>query len=63
MCIRDSDHPAWHEPPPDNHYETVEQLWLAIDRDDDWGPLNAHIARIRMLGHALGTAPIPHGHR
>ncbi len=57
------DHPAWHEPPPDNHYETVEQLWLAIDRDDDWGPLNAHIARIRMLGHALGTAPIPHGHR
>ena len=55
-------HPAWDQPPPDNHYETVETLWLAIDRDDDWSPLHAHIAAIRALGDALGEPPTPAGH-
>jgi len=56
------DHPAWDQPPPDNHYETVEALWLAIDRDDDWAPLHAHVAAIRALGDALGEPPSPAGH-
>lgn len=55
-------HPAWQAPAPDNHIETVESLWLAIDRDDDWGPLHRHIAAIRALGDALGEPPIPAGH-
>ena len=56
------DHPAWAEPAPDNHYDTVETLWQAIDERDDWGPLHAHIARIRALGDALGDAPVAAGH-
>lgn len=56
------EHGAWQASCPDNHIETVESLWLAIDRDDDWGPLQRHIAAIRALGDALGDAPAPAGH-
>lgn len=55
-------HPAWDEAAPDNHIETVENLWMAIDREDDWNPLLAHIERIRRLGDALGEPPPPAGH-
>ena len=55
-------HAAWEQSPPDNHIETVESLWTAIDRDDDWTPLHRHVEVIRALGDALGEAPIPAGH-
>ena len=28
----------------------VEAIWSAIDRDDDWTPLAAKIARVRAAG-------------
>ena len=52
-----TDHTAWPLPPPSNHIDTVERVWAAIDADDDWAPLHAHIAAIRALGEALGEAP------
>lgn len=55
-------HPAWQATPPDNHIETVETLWAAIDRDDDWQPLHRHVMAIRALGDALGEPPMPAGH-
>jgi serine/tyrosine/threonine adenylyltransferase len=56
-------HPIWTESaPPSNIIDTVEAIWSAIDRDDDWTPLHRHIAQIRDLGAALGPAPIPAGH-
>jgi uncharacterized protein YdiU (UPF0061 family) len=56
------DHCVWQDVPPDNHIETVENLWMAIDRDDDWTPLYRHVDAIRALGDALGQPPIPAGH-
>lgn len=53
---------VWQDVPPDNHIETVENLWMAIDRDDDWTPLYRHVDAIRALGDALGQPPIPAGH-
>ncbi len=43
--------------------EEVEALWAAIDRDDDWAPLEAKIAGIRTAGAlnaALGLLRGPH---
>ena len=58
-----ADDPLWGEDaPPTNHIDMVESLWAAIDRDDDWGPLEAHVAAIRRLGQALGEPPEPAGH-
>ena len=58
-----TDHPVWAEQePPTNHIDTVEALWSVIDRDDDWGPLHAHVAAIRRLGEALGEPLAPAGH-
>ena len=57
------DHPLWAEAAaPDNHIERVEDLWAAIDRDDDWAPLHAQVAALRRLGAALGEPPAPAGH-
>ncbi len=42
----------------------VEALWSAIDRDDDWTPLEGKIARIRATGRfnaALGLLSGPNG--
>lgn len=33
--------------------DEVESIWSAIDRHDDWDPLNAKVAAIRQLGAAL----------
>lgn len=33
--------------------DEVEEIWSAIDRDDDWGPFHAKIAAIRRMGEAL----------
>lgn len=57
------DHPLWAEDaPPTNHIDVVEALWAAIDRDDDWQPLEAHVRALRRLGEALGEIPYPAGH-
>jgi hypothetical protein len=37
--------------------DEVEAIWSAIDRDDDWGPLEEKVSRIRRtgdFGFALG---------
>ena len=41
----------------------VEDIWAAIDRTDDWAPLEEKIARLRSMGSALGEPPLPAGHR
>ncbi len=49
----DSD-PLWRESSaPDLVIEEVERVWNAIDKHDDWQPLNRKVAEIRMLGEAL----------
>ena len=59
----DADAERWRgDHPVTNHIDEVEQLWAAIAERDDWKPLNAHVARIRALGAALGPAPVPAGH-
>lgn len=50
---KDRSHPHWSGQPCDLHIETVEQIWSAIDADDDWAPFEAKIAQIRALGEAL----------
>lgn len=58
-----SDHPYWAGPAPQTMLiEEVEAIWAAIDRDDDWGPLNAKVAALRQMGEAHGPAPQPAGH-
>lgn len=50
----DASAPLWREDaPPTLVIDEVERLWAAIDENDDWSPLHAHIARIRMLGTVL----------
>lgn len=57
------DHPFWQEEaPPTNHIDEVERIWAAIDQADDWSALDAHVARLRRLGEALGSAPVAAGH-
>lgn len=49
------DDPIWmEEAPPTLVIEEVERVWEAIDKADDWTPLNQKIAEIRALGSALG---------
>jgi uncharacterized protein YdiU (UPF0061 family) len=59
----EDDDPLWGEAaPPSLIIDEVERIWEAIDRRDDWSPLNKQVAAIRRLGQALGPAPIPAGH-
>jgi len=44
--------------PEDMLIDEVERLWAAIDRDDDWAPLQAKTARLRAVG---GATPPPDG--
>ncbi|MXP08887.1 protein adenylyltransferase SelO family protein [Pseudoblastomonas halimionae] len=39
---------------PSLEIERVEEIWAAIDRDDDWSVLEGAVAQIRRLGEALG---------
>ncbi|MDZ4306600.1 protein adenylyltransferase SelO family protein [Allopontixanthobacter sp.] len=41
--------------------DEVEGIWSAIDRNDDWQPLQEKITAIRRLGTALGEPPAPAG--
>jgi uncharacterized protein YdiU (UPF0061 family) len=53
------DHPMWSQAePPTLVIEDVERVWAAIDKNDDWGPLDATIADIRALGDALGSSEL-----
>jgi serine/tyrosine/threonine adenylyltransferase len=56
-------HPyARREAPETMLIEEVEALWSAIDRDDDWTPLEAKVARIRdkaAFSRALGLLDGP----
>ncbi|MDO7833559.1 YdiU family protein [Sphingobium sp. HBC34] len=55
-----SAHPYWSDDAPCSMpIETVESIWSAIDRDDDWAPLHAKVAAIRRMGDAHGAAPGP----
>ena len=38
------------------HIEEVEAIWAAIDRDDDWRPLNAKVEAVRRMGEAMFPA-------
>ena len=60
----DSDrHPYWRDPASQSMLiDEVEALWAAIDRKDDWRPLEDKIAAIRRMGEAHGTPPAPAGH-
>lgn len=47
-------HAYWQgDAPCSMHIDEVERIWSAIDRDDEWGPLNAKVADIRSMGEAL----------
>ena len=56
----DDAHPLWREPSaPSLVIEEVERVWDAIDKQDDWGPLNQKVADIRVLGEALQASSSP----
>ena len=47
-------HPYWSDPEPcAMHIEEVEAIWARIDADDDWEPLHAKIAAVRLMGEAI----------
>lgn len=53
------DHPLWHaNAPPTLLIDEVERIWTAIAERDDWQPFTTRISEIRMLGEALGPAPL-----
>lgn len=48
------DHPYWSDPEPcAMHIEEVEAIWARIDEEDDWEPLHAKIAAVRLMGEAI----------
>jgi len=58
-----SDHPYWSDPAPQSMLiDEVEALWTAIDRNDDWAPLEAKVAALARMGAALGEPPVAAGH-
>ncbi len=58
-----SEHPYWSNPAPQSLLiDEVEEIWAAIDRNNDWEPLNRKVAAIRRAGQAHGPAPLPQGH-
>ena len=57
-------HDYWNDAEPVSMLiDEVEELWSAIDANDDWAPLDDRILAIRRMGEALGAAPEPRGHR
>jgi uncharacterized protein YdiU (UPF0061 family) len=57
-----SDHAYWADPAPQSMLiDEVEAIWAAIDRSDDWSPLEAKVAALRRMGAAHGPAPSPAG--
>ena len=57
------DHAYWAETAVESMLiDEVEAIWSAIDRRDDWRPLEKKIASIRGMGEAHGEPPGPAGH-
>ena len=57
------DHNYWHDDAPQSLLiDEVEEIWAAIDQNDDWTPLANKIAAMRRAGAAHGPAPVPAGH-
>jgi uncharacterized protein YdiU (UPF0061 family) len=49
------EHPAFALPDPEEMLiDEVEAIWTAIADDDDWGPLEAKLARVEKAGQARG---------
>ncbi len=46
------EHPVFAAPPEDLLIDEVEAIWTAIDQSDDWGPLEAKLARIEAVRQA-----------
>lgn len=56
-------HDYWSEGAPETMLiEEVETIWSAIDERDDWQPLHDKVTRLRRMGEAHGSTPIPAGH-
>ncbi len=62
--VRDTDpHPYWSGSAPQSMLiDEVETLWSAIERHDDWQPLEGKIAAILRMGEAHGAPPPSAGH-
>jgi uncharacterized protein YdiU (UPF0061 family) len=59
----DGAHAYWDDDTPQSMLiDEVEDIWSAIDRSDDWSPLERKIAAVRRMGEAHGPAPVPDGH-
>ena len=58
-----SAHSYWSDPAPQAMpIDEVEAIWAAIDRDDDWAPLEAKLTALERMGEALGEPPVAAGH-
>ena len=58
----DAGHPCWEEPAPQTMLiDDVEAIWGAIAERDDWAPLHAKLAALKLMGDALGEPPLPAG--
>jgi uncharacterized protein YdiU (UPF0061 family) len=56
-------HEYWSDDKPQSMLiEEVEEIWSAIEKDDDWTPLHAKVAALRRMGDAHGAPPVPAGH-
>ncbi|MGE0180350.1 MAG: protein adenylyltransferase SelO family protein [Sphingomonas sp.] len=52
------DHAYWADPEPcAMHIDEVEEIWAAIDGNDDWTPLQTKVAAVRRMGEALEKSP------
>lgn len=59
--VEDS-HQYWSDETPQSMLiEEVEAIWSAIDKRDDWQPLNDKVTALRRMGEAHGTPPHPAG--
>lgn len=57
-----SDHPYWSDEGPEMMViDEVERVWAAIDRDDDWEPLQQKVAAVRRMGQAHRTDALKTG--
>ena len=58
-----SDSPYWSDPVPQSMLiDEVEALWSAIERNDDWAPLEAKLAALARMAAAFGDPPVAAGH-
>ncbi|KEO90797.1 hypothetical protein EH31_07095 [Erythrobacter longus] len=61
--LTDSSHDYWSDDAPQTMLiEEVEDIWAAIDRDDDWAPLHNKVTALRRMGEAHGNPPLAQGH-